>query len=69
MLTIREGESVTALTIRKLRAEVLEEVRDRIMSLEPDTSATAEQHKVGFRAGHSQARYAARDLITEMLRK
>jgi hypothetical protein len=52
---------------QKIRAQALEEARDRIIPLQADTSAIAPEHRLGFRSGHAAARYAARDLITEML--
>lgn len=67
MLTIRNGETTTTFTLRRMRAEILDEVRDRIMSIEIDASAIAAQHKIGYRAGAGAMRQAARALITDMI--
>lgn len=50
--------------------EALEAARDQIMSLTPTSDAhDAPVIRQAFRNGHSQARYAARDLLTSMIRE
>jgi hypothetical protein len=66
-ITKRPTESMVDFTMRRIRAEWLSEVRDRLMSIEPDMSAIGEQHKIGFRSGHAAMRISARDLLTEMI--
>jgi len=39
------------------------------MSLAPTLPAVAPPARAAFRNGHAQARYATRDLITEMLQE
>lgn len=58
---------VLAAAAAEIRRQALDEARARIMSLAPDVSALAPEHRTGFRSGHVAARHAARDIITDML--
>lgn len=67
MLERRENESVTEFTIRRMRAQFLDEARDRLMSLEVDLDTIAPEHRFGARCGFASMRSMTQQLLTNMI--
>lgn len=61
---VRSARVEAQNTARRL---ALEEVRDRIMSLQADASEIAEFQRAPFKGGYSTAKNAAQRLINQML--
>lgn len=65
-IKLTEFEREVLRHARAMRESLLTEVRDRIQSMQPDVSGTAEEHKVGFRSGFRQNRDRVIDLLNLM---